>query len=290
MSELSPAKLNSNTIPIEEDDMSWHEPPSSPFISHVETDQENIAPPDVATATPVKQLIDVDEDEPQLTIKKASPSKGFGLKERRSPIKMSPAKRLSDDFEEPSFGQGIGEVKSPRKPSPAKKQAMERPESAMGGRSRNNSSPAKPSRTPSLERVDEPPQSAIKLRYSSSSDERMSPVKRPSSSHHNLGLRDNEGLTVAMKMMEETHTQRYESSSSYHTATDISDDEDLAGIEEIEYNPDGADVTMDDTCFSNFSEMPNLDMTKFAFLKQTPKKGLLIDEVDCSSSRSKSVC
>jgi hypothetical protein len=78
-----------------------------------------------------------------------------------------------------------------------------------------------------------------------------------------------------MKMMDETHTERHETSTSYHAQTAMVDIDDFHDIEDSEYNPDGPDhtsMTMDDTCFSNFSEMPNLDMTKFAFLKRSPTK------------------
>jgi hypothetical protein len=51
-------------------------------------------------------------------------------------------------------------------------------------------------------------------------------------------------------------------------------------MDNTDFNPDGPEATsldIDDTCFSTFSEMPGLDMTKFALLKQSPTKGTLPD-------------
>lgn len=77
-----------------------------------------------------------------------------------------------------------------------------------------------------------------------------------------------------MNFMEESSVTTHET-----YATKTSHDEDFEidlGGDHTDFNPDGPEYTaadMDDTCFSAFSEMPGLDMTKFAFLKQSPAKG-----------------
>src|ERR1044071_6261931 len=94
MSTVSQESLNasSNSMLIDDDfDMTFHDPPSSPFVSHIDiNDQENIAPNVVPT--PSKPLVDLN-DMPQSAFK-VSPEKRFGLKDRTSPIKSSPAKNL----------------------------------------------------------------------------------------------------------------------------------------------------------------------------------------------------
>jgi hypothetical protein len=276
MSMLSPEKLNANSIPTDEDDMTWHDPPSSPFVAHVENDQENIAPNDAAAPTPAKSLINFDDDAPQSAFK-ASPSH-FGLKERTSPVKMSPSKQLLDELEDGSFRRSVETRASPKKSSPMKQIAIERPESAMSERSRKSASPSKSSRNISVEptpRFSESTNSAV-------SDERMSPIKRPSSRQQESGMRENEGLTIAMKIMEETRSESHQSSSSHHTNKGTLDQDEVSSIEEADFNPDGPELTsldIDDTGFSMFSEMPNLDMTKFAVLKNSPTKSGLFDQV-----------
>jgi len=55
-------------------------------------------------------------------------------------------------------------------------------------------------------------------------------------------------------------------------------------MENTHYNPDGPDFTsldmgMDDTMFSTFSEMPGIDMTKFAAIgRQSPTRNGLYDQ------------
>jgi hypothetical protein len=100
---------------------------------------------------------------------------------------------------------------------------------------------------------------------------------------HEPALRDNEGLTVAMKF-EEMHNESRESSTSYHTENEVSDMDDMV-MENTHYNPDGPDFTsldmgMDDTMFSTFSEMPGIDMTKFAAIgRQSPTRNEFYDQV-----------
>ncbi|CAO2658228.1 Nn.00g059510.m01.CDS01 [Neocucurbitaria sp. VM-36] len=265
MSTLSPEKLNasSNSMLIEDDfDMTFHDPPSSPFVSHIENDdQENIAP-NVAP-TPSKPLLDFGDDVPQSAFK-VSPEKKFGMKERASPMK-----NLMDDFEEAALKSSVGSQRSPKKTSPVKQIAMERPESAMSSRSHKRQSLSKSPRAPSVESTQR------KSPFEDKNPEILpTPSKRPSSSHKEPALRDNEGLTVAMRYMEETRTESQESLS--RQTSQANDSEMDLEIDNTDFNPDGPEITsadMDDTCFSTFSEMPGLDMTKFAFLKQSPAKG-----------------
>jgi hypothetical protein len=278
LGELSPEKLNSPSIPTHDNDMSWHDPPSSPFVSNVEIDQENMAPPEAAASTPIKSHNDTCE--PQSAFKLASPSKSQEPLKQRSPAKQqSPLKPLLDGFEEPSLHQSFGERRSPKKSSPVKGVAMERPGSSMSDNSHMDLSPAKVNATPSQQtsRTTTSPKHSISENFSSS-------VKR-AKTQHETSLRDNEGLTVAIKMMEETHTERRERSSSIHTERALADLDDFNEMEDTDFNADGPDntsLTVDDTCFSTFSEMANLDMTKFAFLKKSPTKAGSMDQASSS--------
>jgi hypothetical protein len=273
MSNLSPEKLNasSNSIHTDDDyDMTFHDPPSSPFVSHIDIDdQENVAPG--TTATPSKASIDFD-DVPQSAFK-VSPEKKYGLKERTSPMKQSPVKNLMDDFEDAARNEMGGSLRSPKKSSPVKHTAMERPESAMSSRSHKSRSPSKSSRTPLAEPIQRTPTAEA-----DDFDILATPAKHPSSAHKEPVLRENEGLTVAMKFMDEMRTERQETLTrqrSYEDKYDIDLD-----IDNTEFNPDGPDLTsadMDDTSFSMFSEMPGIDMTKFAFLQKSPTKNSLLD-------------
>jgi hypothetical protein len=81
-----------------------------------------------------------------------------------------------------------------------------------------------------------------------------------------------------MKFMEESssrnrETPRKQSLRNEEYEIDLS-------MDNTDFNPDGPEVTsldVDDTCFSNFSEMPGIDMTKFAGLKQSPAKTQMPD-------------
>ncbi|KAF1842604.1 uncharacterized protein K460DRAFT_346633 [Cucurbitaria berberidis CBS 394.84] len=269
MSTLSPGKLNanSNSMLIEDYfDMTFHEQPSSPFVSHIENDQENIAP-NVAP-TPSKLLPEFSDEVLQSAIK-ISPEKKFGTKERASPMKNSPVKNLMDDFEEAAFKSSVGSQNSPKKCSPVKQIAMERPESAMSSRSLKSRSRPESPRAPSFE-------SSQQIAPSEDDTQEIlpTPSKRPPSFHRDSALRENEGLTVAMRYMEETRTESHENLTRQRSPEDEFEVD--LGFENTDFNPDGPECTsadMDDTCFSNFSEMPGLDMTKFAFLKQSPAKG-----------------
>jgi hypothetical protein len=273
MSTLSPEKLNAshNSIHTDDDfDMTFHDPPSSPFVSHIDIDdQENVAPG--TTATPSKASLDFD-DVPQSAFK-VSPEKKSGLKERSSPMKQSPVKNLMDDFEEAARADVNSSQRGPKKSSPVKQMAMERPESAMSSRSQKSRSPSKSSRAPSAE----PTQRAAPIE-ADSFDILATPAKRPSSSHKEPVLRENEGLTVAMKFMDEMRTERRETLTRQRSHEDKYDID--LDIDNTDYNPDGPDFTsadIDDTSFSMFSEMPGIDMTKFAFLQKSPTKDGLLD-------------
>jgi hypothetical protein len=163
MSEMSPDKLNSTSVPTQETDMSWHNPPSSPFVSHVEHDQENIAPPDAAISTPIKQHIDIYE--PQSTFKITPP-----LKSQESLRQRSPSKTLLDDFDEPGFARPLNARRSPKKTSPVEEMAVERPESSVSDSSHMDFSPAKSHIVPS-----EPAESVIHFKHSSFSQAHKDP-------------------------------------------------------------------------------------------------------------------
>jgi hypothetical protein len=267
MSTLSPEKLNahSDSIIIGDDDMAFNEPPSSPFLSHVDQDdQENIAPN--AARTPAKPLLDFEDDVPQSAFR-VLPEKRFGLKERASPTKTSPVKNLMDDFEEAVLNTSAGSQPGSKKGSPVKEMAMDRPGSAMSSRSHKSQSLSQSSRAPSAESTQRIPTSEEQKPQLLAS-----PLKRPTSSHKQPALRDNEGLTVAMNYMENTRTESRETLTRQRSREH--DDLDL-GFDNTDFNPDGPDVTsidFDDTCFSTFSEMPGMDMTKFASLKKSPTK------------------
>lgn len=274
MSVVSPEKLNAHTSSIHTDDdfdMTFHDPPSSPFVSHLDTeDQENVAPNSVRS--PSKAPVDFDDDVPQ-SVFKVSPQKKFGLKDQASPMKTSPVKNLMDDFEEAARNDTASSRKSPLKASPVKPNHMERPASASSSRSRNRQSTSKSSRTPSAESTQRlPPMDQIVPEILAT------PSQRASSSHKEPTLRDNEGLTVAMKFMQEMRTERHEYLNEQRSHDDRYD-LDLDG-ENTEFNPDGPELTsadIDDTSFSMFSEMPGMDMTKFAFLRKSPTKDGLLD-------------
>jgi len=268
MSHLSPEKMTAHTdsIIIDSDmDMACHDAPSSPFMDHIEIvtdDQENIAPN--AVRTPVKPLVDFDDNIPQSAFR-ASPEKRFGLKERTSPMKTSPMKNLLDDYED---AEPRSSASTPKKTStPVRTAVRERSESLMSSRSQRGETPSKSSYTPSAS-VQRKPSIA---EHSPSNS--ITPSKRPASSPlKQRHLRDNEGLTAAMKFMDEAPIESRETSAR-PSSRDYNDDVDF-GMDNTDFNPDGPEPTsldFDDTCFS-FSEMPGIDMTKFASLKQSPTK------------------
>jgi hypothetical protein len=81
-----------------------------------------------------------------------------------------------------------------------------------------------------------------------------------------------------MKFMDEMRTERRETLTRQRSHEDKYDID--LDIDNTDYNPDGPDLTsadIDDTSFSMFSEMPGIDMTKFAFLQKSPTKDGLLD-------------
>jgi hypothetical protein len=273
MPTLSPEKPVASPNPVHADDdfdMAFHEPPSSPFIEHIDFhDQENIAPG--AAPTPSKPLADFD-DEPQSAFK-VSPEKRPGLKEHASPTKGMPVKNLMDDFEEAARNDSAGSRTSPRKQSPVKRMSEERSGSALSNGSLKSQSPSKSSRAPSIEATHYEP-----VLDAQSSTIPSTPSHGRSTSRPEPTLRENEGLTVAMKFMNEMRTERQENLTrqrSYDDKYDLDLD-----IDNTEFNPDGPEGTsadIDDTGFSMFSEMPGMDMTKFASLQKSPIKDGLLD-------------
>ncbi|KAL1610283.1 hypothetical protein SLS60_001949 [Paraconiothyrium brasiliense] len=272
MAETSIEKLNALSATYTEDDIdvtTWHEPPSSPFVSNIDSEnQENVAPN--VPAAPSKLLPNFEDDVPQPAFK-ASPEKKFGFKERASPVKMSPKKQALGDCEEDFLGSPTNRV-SPNKASPVKQMAMERPESSMSGRSRR-SSPTKTSRNPSAESTHRAPASHPEDEI----DLEPTPSQPLASPYKESELRVKESLAGAMRNMEEVQSASYERTTTHQSSDDIVGD---ATFDDTEWNPDGPEVTsldMDDTNFSMFSEMPGIDLTKFAALRQSPTRNGLND-------------
>lgn len=266
---LSPDKPSTAAPPVYADgddnyDISFHDVPSSPFVAHLDYDEpkENIAPN--AVSTPVKPLLDFEDDNDHVlqSAFKVSPEKKFGSKERVSPTKMSPVKNLMEEFEDAALRTSTASRRSPKKSSPAKPTTWDRSGSAMSNHSRGSRSPCKTPRSPSLE---------SQLRAPAHED-----VSQSSQTHDEPALRDNEGLTRAMKFMDDSKAHGH-----YQLDMQQVDHVDLdTTLENTDFNPDGPELTsgdMDDTCFSTFSEMPGLDMTKFASLKQSPSKASTVD-------------
>jgi hypothetical protein len=76
-----------------------------------------------------------------------------------------------------------------------------------------------------------------------------------------------------MKFMDDAHSD-HERSSKRRKSQEDHFDLDL-DVDFPDFNPDKSDAApadIDDTCFSDFSEMPGLDMTKFSMLKKSPQK------------------
>ncbi|KAF1921181.1 hypothetical protein BDU57DRAFT_488674 [Ampelomyces quisqualis] len=273
ISSPSPEVMNASSHSMHTDDdfdMTFHDPPSSPFVSHIDiNNQENMAPG--VAPIPSKPLADLDHV-PQSAFK-VSPEKKFGLQERSSDTRTSPVKNLMDDFQEVAREDGSRGRRNPKRHSPTEQTPMERPESALSARSHISQSPSKSSREPSAEATQCTP--LLETQPSAAS---QAPSDRPSSSHNERMLRENEGLTVAMKFVDEMRTERQETltrSRSYDDKYDLDLD-----VDNTEFNPDGPELTsadIDDTGFSMFSEMPGLDMTKFAFLHNSPTKNGLLD-------------
>ncbi|PSN67528.1 hypothetical protein BS50DRAFT_393757 [Corynespora cassiicola Philippines] len=294
MSALLPEKLNASASAIHNDDdidMTWHDPPSSPFVEQL--DQENVAPGPI-DYTPVKPASVFDDENvpqsafkvsPEKTAIKVSPEKrsekrfASPLKERAGSNKrlsqgfdISPP-RMNDLRDNEGLTVAIKEFESaadrtsPTKASPSKQTPNEVADPVVPSSTRKNRSPSKPTRKPSLE-------SPFRLEISDDAVSSVAPTpsKRPSapSPQKDTQLRENEGLTVAMKLMEDTPTESRESVPAHQTM-----DLDDTALDFTDFHPEGPEATsldVDDTGFSNFSEMPQLDMTKFAVLRKSPTK------------------
>ncbi|KAF2085017.1 hypothetical protein K490DRAFT_68217 [Saccharata proteae CBS 121410] len=84
-------------------------------------------------------------------------------------------------------------------------------------------------------------------------------------------LRDNEGLTKAIEIMQEDgNDPTFGDISYYNQGTNLEAEE---PAEEADEDP-MEETNVDDTCFSAFSEVPNADMTQFARLGRSPTKTL----------------
>ncbi|KAF9697243.1 hypothetical protein EKO04_004955 [Ascochyta lentis] len=302
MLTLSPEKVNANSMQYDDDLDIYDEGPSSPFLEHIQQDnQENVAPSNAAT--PVKaQLIDIgEEDVPQSAFKVES-GKKTGLRERSSPLKKSPVKDLLHDFEDAAMQTPSRSRASTLKSSPAKQQhvlddleaatpqtphrsrastlrsspdkpqiAEECPGSVGSSRTRKSRSPSKSSvlsSVPSdIEATPRAPSLGAAIDLLPTPSKRPSPSQTPS--RRGAELRDNEGLTVAAnRFMEDEDTDRnHKRRKSHENQYQVNMEADIT-----EFNPDATIPDIDDTRFSDFSEMPGLDMTKFASFRKSPTK------------------
>ncbi|KAJ4334817.1 hypothetical protein N0V95_009075 [Ascochyta clinopodiicola] len=302
MSTLSPEKVNSTSNAMRYDDLDiYDEGPSSPFLEHIEQDdQENVEPS--STATPVKgQLIDFgDEDMPQSAFKvesgKKSPLKQRGTtpkkslvkdlpqgfedaagqtpnRSRASTLKSSPAKQhVLDDLEAATTQTPHRSRANTLRSSPSRPQIPEEfPGSVSSSRTRQSRSPSKSSVLSSVpsdvEATPRAPSLGAAIDLPSTSSKRPSPSQTPS--RRGAELRDNEGLTVAAnRFMDDVDADRsHKRRKSHENQYQVNMEADIT-----EFNPDATTPDIDDTCFSDFSEMPGLDMTKFASFRKSPTK------------------
>jgi len=236
-----------NSITTDEDDITWHDPPSSPFIDYVESDQENIAPLDITT-TPTKPSA-VEESIPISAIKHSSPVKGVGFKQRVSPVETFPKEQLVEEGEDVTLQRTFQERTSPKKASPMKDSRTSQPELGLSNSMQNRMPPSK-----------------------------VSQAESPAAEYSEPTLRENEGLTVAMKIFEETRSESHHESHNI-TRTDSHPESNVPIFEDLEFNPDATSMTIDDTCFSTFSEIPNMDMTKFDMMGNSPTKHSMLEQV-----------
>jgi len=264
MSALSPEKLNS--IARDEDEITWHDPPSSPFQSFVEHDQENIAPAD-PISTPSKPVPEDEDLAPQSAFKIHSPLKLQSTRSRMSPTKISPTKNHRVDMDQ---DDGTIDPELKQRETPPKQLLAKEMQEEVGSKDPLSIS----KRTISDHLVAQLEDAPVDF----NPNPYPVPVVRAHLEDSEATLRENEGLTVAMKIME-TRSESHEISTEY---TFESQD---TNLDDTSYDPDGPELTsldIDDTRFSTFSEMPNLDMTKFAVLRQSPSKTMLNGQVSGS--------
>ncbi|KAF2203392.1 hypothetical protein GQ43DRAFT_454460 [Delitschia confertaspora ATCC 74209] len=269
---LSPLSSHQfNSISNEVDDATFNDPPSSPFVSYIEQDQENLPPVD-AIHTPRKPSFDLDDNVPQSAFKIPSPSKT--LKGWASPAKSAPTKQLLPEPENAGSDRELEERGSPKRISPLKQIMSEGPGSALREpfRARSPSKDSLPRAFTEATTLPLPESRATTPEFDQITATRLD-FEQPEPT-----MRDNEGLTVAMKFMEtqskmrnDMHESRMEYNLGYHDTN----------FDDTDFNADGPDATsldFDDTSFSAFSEMPNLDMTKFAVMTASPAKNGLFDQ------------
>ncbi|KAF1986962.1 hypothetical protein K402DRAFT_453852 [Aulographum hederae CBS 113979] len=212
----------------DDDTINWDEGASSPFVTELE--QENAT----GKTSPVEQT----------PSRIQSPSKHALLDHTEEILLATPS--LQTDKSRKFFDIHEDEPEldaTPRVPS-------------------KKTSPAKsPKKTPVMEQIKMSPS-----KTSDKSSRNNSPV--PTLDTENApSLRDNEGLTITMKTMEENKNNY----TTHHTV-----------VEETDYFETEAtsmtlaeDANIDDTCFSTFSEILNTDMTTFARLGQrSPTKNI----------------
>ncbi|KAJ9649548.1 hypothetical protein H2199_000324 [Coniosporium tulheliwenetii] len=250
---------------FDEDIINWDEGPSSPFLTEV-ADQENRVPAlDLLKSSPSKQ------QSPRKFSRPASPPDHVTSGE---PTTLKEPERL-DVVQD---GPGTGNL-----PQHAKDLNTLNDESATEGSSDAGS-------------VYTPPESEPEVPASSPTERPMqmpSPAKRPASNSQDL--RDNEGLTITMTRMEqESHVSPKKQSRAASPSVDCKEDlttttvvmgqqqnDCVSGNDELDYDQDittltADDTNIDDTCFSNFSAVP--DMTLFAKLgARSPTKTFIPD-------------
>ncbi len=122
------------------------------------------------------------------------------------------------------------------------------------------SSPNGPPSSPFVENVASPP-----VKLPKSPTKQRSPQEAPSEVYQHVeltedALRENEGLTRAVQVMEDEEPKTNDYGVDHDTVSNIGGAPGYAG--------------MDDTAFSAFSAVPNADMTRFARLGQSPTKNL----------------
>ncbi|KAJ9659918.1 hypothetical protein H2201_007178 [Coniosporium apollinis] len=250
---------------FDEDIINWDEGPSSPFLTEV-ADQENRVPAlDLLKSSPSKQ------QSPRKFSRPASPPDHVTSGE---PTTLKEPERLDVVQDGPDTGN---------LPQHAKDLNILNDESATEGSSDAGS-------------VYTPPESEPEVPASSPTERPMqmpSPAKRPASNSQDL--RDNEGLTITMTRMEqESHVSPKKQSRAASPSVNCKEDlttttivmgqqqnDCVSGNDELDYDQDittltADDTNIDDTCFSNFSAVP--DMTLFAKLgARSPTKTFIPD-------------
>ncbi|EON64783.1 hypothetical protein W97_04016 [Coniosporium apollinis CBS 100218] len=250
---------------FDEDIINWDEGPSSPFLTEV-ADQENQVPAlDLLKSSPSKQ------QSPRKFSRPASPPDHVTSSE---PITLEEPERV-DVVEDGPDTENL--------PQHAKDLNIQNDESATEGSSDTGS-------------LYTPPESEPEVPASLPTERPMqmpSPARRPASNSQDL--RDNEGLTITMTRMElESRVSPKKQIRAASPSVDCREDlasttvvmgqqqnDGVSGNDELDYDQDVTTLTadetnIDDTCFSNFSAVP--DMTLFAKLSaRSPTKTFVPD-------------